>query len=364
MTNSTWLQTDITPNWNPLETWVVGVGLFLFVCQLGMALLLVVEREWKPFKAKQPVVLLVCVLSAILSFLGEMHAILLLPQEACYFWKQWALIALGLCLCASAHLYRFFTRWVVLKILTSQLISISKTFHRRAFQLAGALLIFLPVLVSSVAMGTVVEITIQPVVMANGELMNVCSSTHKTMLYTVNLAMGIYFCILGTWWTYTLRNVRAAFNEYRSARPGIFCSMLCLAGYFTARLLLDNAKFYNRALKLALNAGVSTPIFVAIAGGVVWDWLTRRDLAEKAFEAGMAMTMLSRAPLRGRSSLSQETQATSSRKSSVASSADSTRSAPLPEPTEYAVEVEDEDEVDLELELGLTPAAPSAVSTR
>ncbi|KJE91753.1 hypothetical protein CAOG_02844 [Capsaspora owczarzaki ATCC 30864] len=369
MTNTTWLKTDVTHYYNPLEVWVVSMGALLLGAQLCMALLLVVKREWKPFKAKQPAVLMVAAVAAIIAFLGEMHGEFLLPQEgtvmgACYFWKQWVYATFGLGLFATAHLYRFYTRWVVLHILNSRLLSTSRKLDRRVIQLAGAVVIFLPVVLLSIIVTTAGDMGIEPIVMANGELKNVCVTKSKVMVYSINAAMGLYLFALAGWWTYTLRNVRVSFNEYSSARSGLVSSLVCLVVYILIIFSLDNSTYYYRSLKLALNIGITTPIFAAIATGAVLDWLTNPERAESAFEAGMAMTMLTHMPSRTKSSfaLNPEVEtSTAARKSSGASNSDSARSAPPPaDVSDYAAEMEEEEGPNFELDLGVVTVTPSS----
>ncbi|KJE91754.1 hypothetical protein CAOG_02845 [Capsaspora owczarzaki ATCC 30864] len=349
------VQTDLTDHWNPLEVWVVSMAALILLTQLSIAIFMVVHRDYKPFKAKQPWSLLVGAVGAVCFFASELHANLLLPQHGpvlnnCSFWKQWMYVPFGLGLVATALLYRLFMRWVILRLLNTRLVT-SRKIDRAVIKIIGIAVIYVPMLVVSLINSLAGDVHHIAMKYQDGTPGSFCYTQSKALNYTTNCVLGVYACALAGWWTYSLRNVRQSFNEYKSARIAWCITSLSLITYIGCVFVIGNSTYYERVLFLVLNVSLSSPIFTAVVMNVFVGWVIGREEQLVAFDAGLALTMLTHVPKSRHSPKTSSGQGSNPASSTPPSG--STHSAPTMSVTDTEYH---EDEPDaLEIEIGLAP---------
>jgi hypothetical protein len=82
----------------PWKLSVIGFGSILFIFSYGAVFLAIAKSDYKPFKAKQPWVLVIALTACLIWWIGGMQTLGIIDQEGifaiCSMWGVWAQVFL------------------------------------------------------------------------------------------------------------------------------------------------------------------------------------------------------------------------------------------------------------------------------
>ncbi|KAI8896874.1 hypothetical protein BC833DRAFT_621747 [Globomyces pollinis-pini] len=201
--------------------------------------LVLTNLDWKPFKSKQPYVLLVSLASATVWWIGSLQSIGIIDQTGifsnCVLWTVWCQLVLGVQLTITCMIYRILRLYFILVLVKKPN---SNVFYLLVFgaHLPALILGLLPIAKKNYF------ITNQPVpIQANPSGPPACDfSIHP---YYLNMMYGIagLGIIILTFLNYKVSTVRRAFNEFNENKA----SLIILTVILLVNVVISATGFQN-----------------------------------------------------------------------------------------------------------------------
>ncbi len=191
---------------------VIGFGGGIFTIGYMMITLVLWNRNWSPFRAKQPFVLLLSLLSATCWWIGNLQALGVIDQTGifsnCALWGVWAQIVLGVLLYLSIMVFRMLRLFFIL-VLSQPPQGLYFWTILGCSYLPGIMMGLVPLILPGQFM------SVQPVPIAKSltgeyacDFFNPFYGNGLLLLTLISLCLLIFL-------NYKVSRVREAFNEYR-----------------------------------------------------------------------------------------------------------------------------------------------------
>jgi hypothetical protein len=191
---------------------ILGIGSAVFLigyCSMGLVL---VNKDWQPFKAKQPYVLLLSLLSSTCWWIGNLQALGVIDQvdvfSICVLWGVWMQVVFGVLLYLVTMIFRLLRLYFIL-VLSRPAEGLVYWMIIGLCYLPAVIMGMIPVVFPGKFMSQVpVVIAAQP----NGDL--ACDFFDPLYANSLLGSSGLLLLVL-YFLNYKISTVRKAFNEYK-----------------------------------------------------------------------------------------------------------------------------------------------------
>ncbi|KAJ3358990.1 hypothetical protein HDU91_005056, partial [Kappamyces sp. JEL0680] len=230
----------------PYKISVLGLGVGVFLINYVSVLFAIYRRDWAPFRAKQPLVLLAALVSATFWWLGNLQALGMVDQNGvfsiCYLWSVWIQIVLGVQLYLTILLFRLLRLYFILVLCRAP---------EGSWFWSILILSYLPQVIMGLVPFFLSVLSVYPEPIPDFPGDPYCNFSDK--LYGNGLLFFVFVqLLLLIFVNYKIAHVRKAFNEHRETKTALWtCVFILLLNFVIAQLKAQNYPLGRMAVCLS-----------------------------------------------------------------------------------------------------------------